>query len=156
MLRLSELLERLRPSGTPGAPTEGEQQRRHEQQEHEIAALTMTLRGFEAEADQLLAAGHAEADRLRSEGEQRAHAIRAQLPDRIAIARAEAVQQDEQRGPSEITDVERDAEQEIARIGAVADTRIPQLADAVVATIWSTLVASPGEVDAKSDQEDGP
>ena len=156
MLRLSELLERLRPAGTPGAPTEGEQQRRHEQQEREIAALSLTLRGFEAEAEQLLAAAHAEADRLRSEGEQRVHAIRAQLPDRIAIARAEAAQQDEERGTSEITDVERDAEQEIARIAAIADTQIPQLADAVVATIWSTLAASQDDVDGPPDREDGP
>lgn len=156
MLRLSELLERLRPAGTPGAPTEGEQQRRHELREHEIAAVSAKLRTFEAGAEQVVAAGHAEAERLRSEGEQRVHAIRAQLPDRIAIARAEAVQQDEERGTSEITDVERDAEQEIARIEAAADTQVPQLADAVVATLWSTLEAPPDDVERWPDQEDGP
>ncbi len=139
MLRLSELLERLRPSGTPGAPTEGEQQRQREMQEHEIAAVNATLRAFEAEAEQVVARGRSEAERLRHDGERQAQLVRAQLPDRIAIARAAAVRQDEEHGAGEVTDVERNAKRDIARIEAEAETRVPQLADAVVATIWSTL-----------------
>jgi hypothetical protein len=46
--RLSELLERIRPTGAPGAPTEGEGQRHREQQAREVAALTDVLRSFEA------------------------------------------------------------------------------------------------------------
>jgi hypothetical protein len=138
MLRLSELLERLRPAGTPGAPTESERQRQHELQEHEIAAVSTRLRAFEAEAEQLVAAGRAEADRLRRDGERHAQLVRAQLPDRVAIARANVSQQDEDDGDREIVDVERNAKRQIAQIEADADTRIPQVADAVVATIWST------------------
>jgi cell division septum initiation protein DivIVA len=139
MLQLSELLERLRPAGTPGAPTEGEQQRRHELREHEIATVSSTLRGFEAEAERVVAAGRAEADRLRRDGERRAQLVEAQLPDRIAVARGEAVQHDKERGDGEITTVKHDAERKIARIEADAESRVPQLADAVAATIWSTL-----------------
>lgn len=139
MLRLSELLERLRPSGTPGAPTQGEQQRQREVQEHEIAAVSAKLRALEAEADQVIAQGRAEAERLRHDGERRAQLVRAQLPDRIATARAAAVRQDEDHGEGEIADVGRNAKRDIARIEADAETRVPQLADTVVATIWSTL-----------------
>ncbi len=86
----------------------------------------------------MVAAGRAEADRLRHDGERHAQLVRAQLPDRIAIARANVGQQDEEQGEREIADVERNAKHEIARIEADATTRIPQVADAVVATIWST------------------
>jgi len=156
MLRLSELLERLRPAGTPGAPTEGEQQRRHELQEREIAAVAAMLREFEADADHVVTAGRAEADRLRRDGDQRVHLIRAQLPDRIAIARAEAVRQHEEHGTTEITHVEHEAEREIARIETDAETRVPQLADAVTTTIWSALTTSPVDIDRHPEQEGGP
>jgi vacuolar-type H+-ATPase subunit H len=156
MLRLSELLERLRPAGTPGAPTEGEQQRRHQLQEREIAAVTVVLRAFEQRADQMIAAGRAEAERRRRDGERRADLVRAQLPDRIAIARAEAVQQHDEQGESEIAEVEHGAQREIARIEADAETRVPQLADAVVATIWWTLTTAPGDAGPLRKQDGEP
>lgn len=56
MLRLSELLEQICPAGTPGAPTEGAQQHLRDLQDREIADIDVFLRGFEAEADQVLAA----------------------------------------------------------------------------------------------------
>jgi hypothetical protein len=40
VLRLSELLERIRPAGTPGAPTEGELQRRDDRRAAEIKNIT--------------------------------------------------------------------------------------------------------------------
>jgi vacuolar-type H+-ATPase subunit H len=142
MLRLSELLERLRPTGTPGAPTEGEQQRHRELREREIATVTATLERFEAAAEQVIATGRAEADRVRQDGERQAARIRAQLPDRIAIARAHATRDDEEHGDDEIARVRHEADDEIARIEADAQTQIPRLVDAVVATIWSTIAAA--------------
>lgn len=147
MLRLSELLERLRPAGTPGAPTEGEQQRRHELREHEVAAVTTVLREFEAAADEVVAEGRAEAERIRRDGERRAHLVEAQLPDRIAIARADAVRLHDERGENEITDVEQRARRDIARIEQQAAKRMPELADAVVAVIWSSLAPAPNGAD---------
>ena len=144
MLRLTELLERLRPAGTPGAPTEGEQQHRHEQQAREVAAVRDMLREYEAAAQEIVAAGSAEADRLRHDGERRAHLIRAQLPDRIAIARAEAARPHDDDGETEVDHARHDAEHEIAQLDADALTRIPELTDAVVATVWSTLAPAPG------------
>lgn len=156
MLRLSELLERLRPAGTPGAPTEGEQQRHRKLREDEIADVTAVLELFEADAEQVIAAARAEADRVRQDGERRAARIRSQLPDRIAIARAHAVGHDEERGEDEIARVRRQADDEIAQIETDARTRTPELVDAVVATIWSSVNAATSDPGHHAGKEGGP
>lgn len=155
MLRLSELLERLRPAGTPGAPTEGEQQRHRELREHEIAGVTVVLERFEADAEQVIATGRAEADRFREDGERQAARIRAQLPDRIAIARAHTTRDDEEFGHDEIARVRHEAHAAIARIETDAQAQIPRLVDAVVATIWSTVNAATNDTARSPGTEGG-
>ncbi len=139
MPRLSELLERLRPAGTPGAPNEGERQREEEARERDIAAVVTVLRRHESEADEVIAAARSEIDRLRSDGERRARAIRARLPDRVAVARADATRQEAEHRDLEIDRISQETEDEIARLRADAETRIPRAADAVVAAIWGAL-----------------
>ena len=137
MPRLSELLERLRPAGTPGAPNEGERQRTEEAREWEIAAVVSMLHRHESDADEMIAAARAEVDRLRGEGDRRARAVRARLPERIAVAHADAARQEDEHRDREIERITRETDAEIVRLRADAETRIPRVAEAVVAAIMA-------------------
>ena len=65
VLTLRELLERIRPAGTPGAPSEGDRQRQREDRAAEVADITTVLAEFEAEADAIGTAAESDAHRLR-------------------------------------------------------------------------------------------
>ena len=139
VLRLSELLERIRPAGAPGAPTEGELQRRHDHRAGEIASITAILASYEAEADALVASAQAEADHLRSEGQRRAHELRRELSDRVAVAEAGAAQIHEEQHREETTRLRSEAAQTIAHLHDRADIEIPGLVDEVIGVIWSQV-----------------
>jgi len=137
VLRLSELLERIRPAGTPGAAAEGDEQHRRNILQAEIADVAAVLDDFEREADELVVTAHHDAERIRRDGERRAEEIRAGLADRLAVARASGTESDD-------SDAEREAIVEAARRDAErlrldAATRIPALADTIVESIWATL-----------------
>ena len=155
MLRLSELLERIRPAGTPGAPTEGAQQHLRDLQDREIADINVLLREFEAEADQALAAAHEEAARLRSEGERQAHRLRAGLPDRVAVAQAAAAQRSTHRSGAELEEVVDNADRAVAQIRSQSTDRMPALVDAVVAMIWSATSSRTGTSGTAPGSEQG-
>jgi vacuolar-type H+-ATPase subunit H len=135
--RLSELLERIRPAGTPGAPSEGELQRRDARRADEIATLTALLASFEAEADAVVAEAVREADQLRSEGQRQARELVARLPNRIAVAEAEAARSHERLDQLEAEQLGDEAAQSIARLQARAAGEIPQLVDDIIDVIWS-------------------
>ena len=139
VLRLSELLERIRPAGAPGAPTEGELQRSRDQSASEIASITAILASFEAEADAVVASAQAEADHLRSAGQRRAHELLLGLSDRVAVAEAQAAQIHEERHRDETTRLRSEAAQTIARLHDRADIEIPGLVDEVIGVIWSQV-----------------
>jgi vacuolar-type H+-ATPase subunit H len=138
-LRLSELLERIRPAGAPGALTEGERQRDRDHRAREIAPITIVLASFEAEADALVRTALAEADRLRSEGRRRAHEIRAEVPDRIAVAEASAAQTYEEYGRDEMTRLRSQAAQTIAQLHDRSEIEIPGVVAEVIEVIWSQV-----------------
>ena len=108
MLRLSELLERIRPAGAPGAAAEGDDQHRRNILAAEIADIERALAAFEHEADQLVATAREEAEQLRRDGDRRADQIRAGLADRVAVAQAAGNERQQ-------TDAEHDAIVESAR-----------------------------------------
>ncbi len=137
MLRLSELLERIRPAGAPGAAAEGDEQHRRNILHAEIADITGVLDDFEREADQLVVTAHHEAEQIHRDGERRAEQIRASLPDRLAVARAAGTESND-------SDAEREAIAETTRRDAErlrfdAGTRIPTLAHTIVESIWAAL-----------------
>ena len=141
--RLSELLERIRPAGAPGAPTEGELQHRLDRRADEIATLTTVLASFEAEADAVVARARAEADRLRSEAQRRVHEIAASLPDRVAVAEARAAQLLEERDQVEHERIRSEAVATISTLQTRAEVQIPALVEEAMAMIWSQVPSRP-------------
>lgn len=137
--RLSELLERIRPAGAPGAPTEGELQQRLDRSADEIATLTTVLASFQAEADAVVEAARAETDRLRSEAQRRVHEIAAALPDRVAVAEARAAHVLEERDDVEHERIRSEAAATISTCQARAEVQIPALVDEAMAVIWSQV-----------------
>ena len=137
MLRLSELLVRIRPAGTPGAAVEGDEQHRRNILRAEIADVARVLEGFEREADQLLEAARREAEQILRDGERRAEQIRASLADRLAVARATDTESHD--ADAERVEIVETTRRDADRLRHDAGTRIPTLADTIVESIWATL-----------------
>lgn len=139
--RLSELLERIRPAGAPGAPSEGELQQHLDRRAGEIAAITDLLDGFEAEAGAVADEARARAERLEAQSERRVREIVSGLPDRVAVAEARAARHLEEADRAEIQGIGSAADATIAHLRARGEDRIPQLVDEAIATIWSQVVS---------------
>jgi vacuolar-type H+-ATPase subunit H len=139
VLALSELLDRIRPAGAPGAPTEGEHLRDAGIEEREFADLAALIRTFEDEADAILNDARTEAAQRRRRAEERVRQINTGLPDRIAIARAEVTETSHRKGDEAREHLVADAGDRITRMLATADERIPRLVDAAIDVIWSAL-----------------
>ncbi|RLE22599.1 MAG: hypothetical protein DRJ50_07385 [Actinobacteria bacterium] len=143
VLRLSELLERIRPAGAPGASTEGEQQHQQAEINRQTADIATVLARFDAEMDDILTAAHEKAERLRRSGEQRAHHITAGLPDRLAVARSAASRQRDERGVEDSARIAEESTNEIARLRANAAIRTPRLVGSAMNSIWSAVESGP-------------
>jgi multidrug efflux pump subunit AcrA (membrane-fusion protein) len=141
-LRLSELLERIRPAGAPGAPTEGERKRRRADRADEIADLAALLETFEADADAKITAARAESDRIRAAGQERARDIRSGLPDRLAIAQSHAIRDHAGYDRAQEDRIRSDADIEINLLQARADADIPELVNKTIGVIWSSITTS--------------
>ncbi len=138
--RLSELLERIRPAGAPGAPHEGERQRRADDRAGEIIDVLDLLVEFEAEARTVLADGHKEADRVLSNAHRLASAGRASLPDLMARTEAEAAHRDDRRLDDREETIRQRADEEIELLETGADAEIRRLADRAVEIIISSML----------------
>lgn len=139
VLTLQELLERIRPAGTPGAPSEGDRQRQREDRATEVADITAVLAEFDAEADAIVTAAQSDAHRLREQAKRQAGAIRADLADRVATAGAEIGAQDERLRNSQEETIRSKAELVEARLTDAADEAIPALVDAAMQVIWDSI-----------------
>lgn len=145
MSRLSEILERIRPAGAPGASAEGEGRREQDHFEHETAAIAAALAEFEAEASVLVEAARREASEILEDGERRARQIRARLPDRIAVAMTSVEDHGRAGAGDELDGVRDDSQSAVDRLGAQAADGIDEFVDVVVNSIWSILPTSPPE-----------
>lgn len=137
VLALSELLDRIRPVGAPGAPDEGERLRDADREAQEYVEIAALIRTFENEAEAVVAAARAEAGQHRRRADERIAEIRAGLPDRIATARATTLETEHQRSAEEQAQLSADTAVEIARIQECADTEVARLAQAAIELIWS-------------------
>jgi vacuolar-type H+-ATPase subunit H len=135
-LRLSELLERIRPAGTPGAAAEGAPRDRQLTAD-EVAELAGALAVLEREADQMLAAARVQAAKIIAEGERTARAVGADLPDRLAVARSEASRAHDAARDAETERIAADAVAEIARLRDRFAERAPVLVAAALDAVWS-------------------
>lgn len=141
-VQLSELLERIRPAGAPGAPSEGDRQRRRDDRAKELATIAAILADFELEADDVVAAARAEADLLRTRGEQRAHELHSAIAERVAVAEAETARNHTGHGDAAQAETRHTAERDIAALRARADAEIPLLVDKAIQVIVTSLTES--------------
>ncbi len=137
--RLSELLERIRPAGTPGAPTEGELQRRDARRAEETASVIEIVAGFEAEAEAAVAEARGIADRLLDDAHRRARMITGRLPDHLAVAEAEASQTREHRDEAETELLRAESDRAISTLRDRAEVELPRLVDEMIEVIWSEV-----------------
>jgi len=137
MLRLSELLERIRPAGSPGAAAEGDEQHRREILDDEIGDIARLLGEFEQEADQIVDEADREVVRIRQEGERKAHEIRARRADRVAVAEADAATARQDEGANDCDEILAASRERIAGMEGRAAGRMAEMVDAVIETIWT-------------------
>ncbi len=144
-MRLSDLLERIRPVGAPGAASEGEQQRQREDRERELAELIRALHSTEVEAAQQVAC--AERDTAATQAAT-AHAVaklRAGLPDLLAVQRTETFSDQGVTIEREGIRVIELARNEADRVTAQAAAGMPELVAAALQSIWSTVLTQPND-----------
>jgi len=142
--RLTELLERIRPAGAPGAAATGVRMA-DEARAAEIEHVWELLAEYEAEADDVIAGATAEAAAMRRRADREVESIRARIADRVAIAEAEATQRQERRGAAAASEVHEQARREAQRRRAAAAARMDELVDAAIRSIWEVADAE-GEV----------
>ena len=144
-LRLSDLLDRLRPAGAPGAPAEGES-RRDEALTDEIAALAAELVELNAEADKIVARAHREADQIIGDGERRARRLRGELADRVAAASNAPVEDEGYEVDERLAKLADETQRTIAAHRSALDARSDALVATAVDMIWQ-IVEPLAEVD---------
>lgn len=122
MGRMSELLDRFRPAGAPGASSvagapdvavDGA----------EFTVLLEELQHIETAAAALVEAGRVRADEVRAGATERAQAIAATTPESCAAAAAETRVQRQAVLASSLAELDSAAEAEIARIRSTAAER---------------------------------
>ncbi len=134
--RLSELLDRIRPAGAPGAPTDAEPRREFAASE-ETARLVRLLECLESEADDVIAAADRDAATIRAEARQAADAVRSARAERVAVASAEVRDVRDRDADAASAAVDADAEARIAELRAAVD--LDAVADRVVDVVWRTV-----------------
>jgi len=134
---LSELLERIRPAGAPGAPAKGGPGGRDEGRDRELADLVAVLAAFDEEAAAVVAEARRRADERRAEAALEAGAIRAGLADRLARAAVEPVDLGTGDGPS-VAGIGLSARRQIERLRRSADAETPRLVREIVTHILET------------------
>lgn len=135
--RLSELLERIRPAGTPGS-ADDRVTRRAAGAAEELAPLRAALEAAEAEADEVVTAAEHTAASARAEAEERARSLRDDTPDRAAREAARAAAAFDAPDPA-LAELARQASRDVealeAHSGALADRHAREVVD----ELWSLL-----------------
>jgi hypothetical protein len=142
-MRLSELLERIRPAGTPGAADDATSAVESAAAE-EVAALVAQLERFGQEATAIIDAAEREAEAIGADAERRASQVRSSLAERVAVAQATTDGADTERWASERARLRIEADAEIDRRRRRAAEARDQLADRVLERIWAIVGDVPG------------
>lgn len=132
--RLSDLLERIRPAGAPGAATETTTQRERDAAT-EVAGVAAAIADAEQAAAEVVARARRAAADVVQEGEQQARQIRADLPDRVAAEGAAIATQGPQGDDAEAR-LAVETDQRIAALRADAGRARPALVTQAVAAVW--------------------
>lgn len=142
-MRLSELLERIRPAGAPGAASEGEQQLRRENSEKELADIIAALHHPEQTAADLLTKAQHQAELLQTETSRSIAKQRAALPEQLAVQRTATLGTADADLDDERDRILRHASDEADRITQQVASGIPSLVTAALDSIWTTVLTPP-------------
>jgi hypothetical protein len=148
-VRLSELLERIRPAGAPGAASEGEQQLRRENREKELADLIAALHHPEQAAADLLADTQQQVELLQTETSRSIAKQRADLPEQLAVQRTVTSGTADANLDDECDRILRQASEEADRINQQAAAGTPSLVTAALDSIWTTVLTAPSDPTAR-------
>lgn len=133
MPRARDLLNRFRPTGTPGAPgAAGVPVDRHASSAAELANLFAALGPTEQACTQLLEAARADAARTRDRADEQARQLVAEARDRQATERAAVVAEIRGRRATESTAAALGWERRAEEIRRGAGERLPGVVDDVV------------------------
>jgi hypothetical protein len=140
MPRLSELLDRFRPAGSPGASvatggTIGGVR------PSELDAILVELRRYEVEATAAIDEAGVQAASVQKAAQDRAGRIRAGLPEACAAAQADAETRRRQALQSSLGDTSTESEREIQRLRTSAPERIGFVVAEVLAGVRSSAEA---------------
>ncbi len=141
VLRLSELLERIRPAGTPGAAMGGE--RRGLAAVEEIDAIAREVERYRAEAHDIIVAAESTADEIRQGAQERARRARADVPDQIAVVTASITQAEQTRTDDELIAIADRTAHRLDELTSRAETMVPSLVAAALESIWSAFAPEP-------------
>ncbi len=141
-MRLSELLERIRPAGAPGAAGESEQQRRSENRDRELAGVVAALQRPERAAADTIDQAQRSAEGLHAEANHTIAKLRAELPEQLAVQRATVSSTDNASLDDEQRRILGHAAHEADRITQQAAAGTPKLVAVALDSIWSTVLAS--------------
>jgi hypothetical protein len=141
---LRELLERIRPAGSPGAASEAVA-RQELAALDEIAHIAQVVASYERQADEIVAQAHRQAGELRAEAERTAGRIRSGLPDRLAMATRPGPLPYVEDRETEQADIAEHARREIERRRAGAQAGAEALVARVIEAMWATTPATAPE-----------
>lgn len=136
VVRLSELLERIRPAGTPGAATESALRSATDE---EIAAVANVLGSFDEEVDHAIDVAQQRAAAVVADAERRARRIKGELPDRLAVASGESSGRFDSREEAECQRIATEAAEVVERRRRRAAAVRDDWADRIVASICSAV-----------------
>ncbi len=137
-----DILERWRPSATPGPPTAaGVPADRVAERSAELEAVLSLLTEAQAEADRIRSDAAAEADRRRAAGHERARALIAEAHRTARSERSAAAAAAEAAGAAAADEIRDRATQESLATLARARARQPALVAAVAARAREELAA---------------
>jgi hypothetical protein len=138
-----DFLERLRPSGTPGAPSvSGVPADRASERSTELEALFSRLADVQAQAEQIRAQAADEARRRQEVAQERAQAILADARRRLDAERASASAAGRARAVELATTIVTDARRAAADLDERARQSQPAYVDRVVARATTQLFAT--------------
>lgn len=142
MPSVREFLERLRPSGTPGAPSAaGVPVDRVAEVAAELEPVFDALDAVQTEAERTRQQAAEEAKRIREDGHERARAISADATQKAGAERASAAAAVEARRETVVHAILDTARTRAADIARSADERMPAFADEAQRQAWTRLSA---------------
>lgn len=139
VVSLHDLLERIRPAGTPGPGAEGEVQRREAERLAEVSGIIAVLHEFEAEASALIATAESAAAATVERARLEARQTSAGVADRVARAEAEVTATGERQTSRRERELRSSVESQTAELVARADDRIPALVGRALQRIWAAV-----------------